>query len=105
MATCPFHLGSARSSTDPGASVAGTSLVLYAITRTRAENAVQYPSGSLNVEGISLADGDLYGASAPRDCSMSVRTGSFDQNTSACARSFSARRRLARPVDFVSSVS
>ena len=34
-----------------------------------------------------------------------MRTGSFDQNTSACGRPFSARRRFARPVDFVSSVS
>ncbi len=49
--------------------------------------------------------GDLYDASTPRDLSTSVRTGSFDQNTSACGLAFSASSRLARPVDLVSSVS
>ena len=29
---------------------------------------------------------------------INVRTGSFDQNTSACGRAFSARRRFARPL-------
>jgi hypothetical protein len=41
----------------------------------------------------------------PRDFRTSVRTGSFDQNTSACGRPFSASNLFARPVDFVSSVS
>ena len=54
---------------------------------------------------MPFALGDRYGASTSRDFSTSVRTGSFDQKTSACGRAFSASRRFARPVDFVSSVS
>ena len=54
---------------------------------------------------MSFALGDLYGASTPRDFNTSVRTGSLDQNTSACGRAFSASSRLASPVDLVSSVS
>src|SRR5262245_8201 len=49
--------------------------------------------------------GDRYIASKPRDLRTSVRTGSFDQNTSACGRAVSASSRFASPVDFVSSVS
>ena len=44
IATCPRHLGSARSKTDCGASAGITRFVLYAMTRMRAEKPVQYPS-------------------------------------------------------------
>src|SRR5215213_9972907 len=75
------------------------------MTRSRAENPVQYPSGSLNVLAMPCDAGDWYDASTPRDFNTNVRTGSFDQKTSACGRPLSASKRFARPVDFVSSVS
>src|SRR5688572_9625938 len=58
IATCAFHFGSASSSTDFGASDAATLFVLYAMTRTRAENPVHMPDGSLNIAGMSAAEGD-----------------------------------------------
>ncbi len=51
------------------------------------------------------AFGEWYEASTPRDFNTSVRTGSFDQKTSACGLAFSAMSRFAKPVDLVSSVS
>ena len=58
---------------------------------------------------MPCAAGDWYGASTPRDFKTSVRTGSFDQNTSACGRRLlrqqpigqAGRLRLLRVVDDV----
>ena len=54
---------------------------------------------------MPIAHGDRNGVRTSTDFSTSARTGSFEQNTSACGLAFSARRRFARRVDFVSSVS
>jgi hypothetical protein len=62
-------------------------------------------SGNLNVAGRPSALGDLYDVSAPRDSRTSVRTGSFDQKTSACGLFFSASSLFARPVLLAYSVS
>ena len=90
---------------DCGASLGFTAFVLYAMTRMRAEKPVQKPSGSTRASGIPFALGDRYDANTSRDFNTSVRTGSFDQKTSAWGRAFSASRRFAKPVDLVSSVS
>jgi hypothetical protein len=49
--------------------------------------------------------GDRYGASKPCCCSITARSGSLAQNTSACGCARSATIRSATPVLFVSSVS
>ena len=97
--------GSARSRIDRGGSPAGTSFRFTRRTRPRAATPVQEPSRNPRPGGNPRARGERYGSTRPRLTSRNGRTGSPDQNTSACGRLASAMSRFRTPVLFVSSVS
>ena len=67
------------------------------MTRRRAEKPVQYLGILRNVAGMACAFGARYGASTPRDFKISVRTGSLDQNTSACGRVLLGEKLIRQP--------
>ncbi len=77
-------------------------------TRARRPTAVQYPFGSRKAVGIPAAPGESYFSSTPDSARRTVQTGSLFQKTSqrgvrpGFASSSSV---LARPMDFVASVS
>ena len=57
IATRPRHCGSVRLPSRLGHCASGSMEVLTMMTRARAANPVQYPSGSLNRSGMSSAEG------------------------------------------------